>query len=80
MMKNNEKLYKTSDLALASVLSYFFRIEDIERIDPQRVSFVFENTLELQKTVEKFWKEKLKVEPQRYFNEIKNIKNRIYTI
>jgi hypothetical protein len=76
----NEKLYKTSDLSLASTLAIFFPVIDIDRSNPPRVNFLFIQTPELEETIDKFWRRELKVEPQEYFNSIKNLKNRIHQI
>lgn len=70
--------YKTSDLALAATLSLFHSIESVDRADLQRVVFVFKRSQELDKLVEDYWSGSLKIEPQKYFTQLKNIKTRIY--
>lgn len=74
----NENYYKTSDLALATTLSLFCPIESMDRSDPHRAFFIFKRGKDLDEIVESFWHKKLKIEPQEFFNQLKNIKTRIY--
>ena len=73
-----EKEYKTSDLALAAVISLWVSIDRLEKVDTRKVNFVFPNTEQLQKIVDGFWKKKLQVEPQDYFAAMKQLKNMIF--
>lgn len=70
--------YKTSDLALTAVLSLFYPIESVDSTDPRRTCFVFRSSKELDELIESYWNGNLKIEPQRYFTQLKNIKTRIY--
>jgi len=70
--------YKTSDLALATTLSLSFPIKSVDKTHPRRVLFVFKRNKSLDGIIESYWCEELKVEPQRFFNQLKNIKTRIY--
>ncbi len=72
--------YKTSDLALATTLSLYFPIEEIERIDSKRVQVVFERVTKLDQTISDYWKGSLVVEPHRFFDQLKVIKTRIYSV
>lgn len=73
-----QRLYKTSDLALAATLSLRFPIRTIDRGNPGKVIFLFELTDELDVFVNRFWRNEVSVEPQAFFNQLKNIKTRIY--
>lgn len=75
----NENYNKTSDLALATVLSLYSPIQSIESTDNRRVLFIFDKTLEIDDLISKFWIGELRVEPQQYFNQLKIIKTRIYS-
>lgn len=79
-MNNNKinKLYKTSSLPVACVLSMSFSIYDIDKTDPKRALFVFEESPELDNTIEAYWNGSLKVDPQAYFNQLKVLKARLY--
>lgn len=73
------QFYKTSDLGLATSLSLFFPVKTIDRSNPRKVLFVFEQTDELNDFVNKYWRSEITVEPQTFTNQIKNIKTRIYS-
>jgi len=75
----NENLYRTSDLALVTTLSLYSPIETTEPMDDRKVFFVFLKTPDLDMLIKKYWAGKLRVEPQRFFNQLKVIKTRIYS-
>lgn len=74
-----QRLYKTSDLGLTTTLSLYFPIRTIDRSNPRKVLFVFDQTGELNDLVDKYWRNEIIVEPQTFINQIKNIKTRIYS-
>ena len=79
MKINKEHYYKISDLALATALSLYFSIKKIEAITPRQARFVFQKSKQLDKLVRDYWQGKVKVEPQTYFNKLKNVKSRLYS-
>ena len=74
-----QQFYKTSDLGLVTTLSLFFPVRTIDRSNPRKVLFVFDQTGELNDFVNKYWRSEITVEPQTFTNQIKNIKTRIYS-
>jgi hypothetical protein len=70
--------YSTSDLALATTLSLFYPIEDIDRTNPRRALFVFQKSPALEKTIEEFYHNEIKVSPQLFFGQLRVIKARLY--
>jgi hypothetical protein len=70
--------YVTNDLCLASFLSLYFPIEAIDKADPSKAAFLFNRSTQLEDLVEAYWKRKVQVNPQDYFNAIKNVKSRLY--
>lgn len=78
MRKTINDYYKTSDLALACFLSITYPIEEIDRSNPKRAEFVFNNTEAINKLVELYWQRKAKIEPQAFFNQLKIVKARLY--
>lgn len=76
-IKNND-FYRTTDMALAVVLSLFYPIEAIDRQNPRKVQFLFSRDKNLDQLVESYWRGDIKVEPQAYFNQIRIVKARLY--
>ncbi len=78
---NTNNTFTTSDIALATALVVKgFPILKLEReLSGRRVTFVFEQSSEINETTNKFWQKKLAVEPSAYFHELKDIKTRLYS-
>lgn len=70
--------YLTSDLALATTISLTFPIEDIDRSNPRKAVFVFRRSPELEALVDSYFTNQLKVSPQIFFNQLRDVKNRLY--
>ena len=70
--------YVTSDLALATTISLQFPIQDIDRSNPRKAVFVFLRSPELEDLVESYFRNELKISPQTFFNQLRDIKSRLY--
>ncbi len=70
--------YKTSDLALATVISLSHPIETIDKSNPRKAQFIFERNKNLDELIENYWRGSLKVEPQSYSNQLRIVKARLY--
>lgn len=82
MTQENLKLsafYSTSDLSLATAISLWCPIEEIDRTNPCKATFLFKKDEKFNELVEAYWKRELKIEPQEYFNQLKAIKARLYS-
>ena len=81
-MKNeiqaHERLYNTSDLALATVISLSYPIEEVDRQNPRRSQFLFRRNADLDRLVDSYWRGELQVEPQQFFNQLRVVKARLY--
>ena len=76
---NQNKIFTTSDLPLASTLYYLsFKLEGLQRIDESKFNFVFKHTPELNETINKFWRKELRVEPIDFLFAQRQLKSRIY--
>ncbi len=76
---SKENYYQTTDLSLAAVIALFLPLDSIERTNPTKAQFIFKHTKQLNKIIEQYWKQQLKVEPQIYFQSLKILKNRLYS-
>ncbi|MBI5452516.1 hypothetical protein HY945_03565 [Candidatus Gottesmanbacteria bacterium] len=75
----SEHYYQTSDLSLATTLSLFAPIEEIDRsTNPRKALFVFRKTPELEKLIDQYFRNEIKVSPQVYFNQLRAVKARLY--
>jgi len=78
MYQGKNNIYKTSDLALAATLSIFYQIHSMDSSNPKRIKFIFLKDRNFDLYLERYWKGELKVDPQKYFQHLKILKNRIY--
>jgi hypothetical protein len=76
--QTSSNTYVTSDLALATTISLQFPIQDIDRSNPRKAVFVFMRSLELEDLVEGYFRNELKISPQTFFNQLRDIKSRLY--
>ena len=74
----DEHWFRTSDFPLAITISLFKPLKKVDRTDPRRACFIFEQDREIDELVEAFWRRDLKVEPRAFFDQIKALKSRLY--
>jgi len=75
----SQEYYKTSDLALAAAISIWYPLDAIDKTEnPHKAAFLFRRDEQLDNFVESYWRGELKVNPQMYFNTLKNLKARLY--
>ena len=71
--------YSTSDLSCATAISLFFPLCAIDKSNPnKKAEFLFKREGKLDELIESFWRGELRVDPLKYFNQLKNIKSRLY--
>ena len=73
--------YETTDLCLMAVLANFgYHPKRMERAtsNPRQVVSTYDLTLEVEETINKFWRGELLVEPSKFFGTLSMVKTRIY--
>ena len=76
----NNEITSLTDICLATTLSTLQQpILRLEKITPTKAQFLFKKTIELDKLIESYWNNSLKVNPIEFFNTLKNLKTRIYS-
>lgn len=71
--------FQTTDLGSASAaVAAGFVLRSLIKDVPNRAQFVFDDTPELQATLEKYWSGSLSVDAKTYFETIKWLKTRLY--
>jgi hypothetical protein len=77
--KNDIQTYfESSDLHLVAAISLFFQIKTVDKANPRRVVFKFTESDELYSLIDRYWNNKLLLDPLRYSQNLKALKNRIY--
>lgn len=72
-------MYETTDIGLAAALIYS-GVTLRDTLGNPRVSFVFDDTPEIQDMVEKYFNRELMVDAQTYMFTLKSLKARLYSI
>ncbi len=75
---NNNNVYFTRDLGLATALSLFSPIQKINKSNPKKAEFLFVKNDEVIRLVDSFWQNNLKVDALTFFNQLKIVKTRLY--
>lgn len=75
----NMKIYETSDFHLAITLSSLgFPLFGINKTDPKRFTFEFDETPDLMKYVEAYFRGELRLDPRIVLLNAKLLKDRMY--
>lgn len=73
------KIYSTSDWHLATTLSTLgFTLQCIDKTNPSRYSFEFEESLSLMKAIDNYFKGLIKLDPRLVLLNAKLLKDRMY--
>lgn len=79
-MSNENQYFETTDLGLGTtIVTLGFTLDSLDRSNPSRVRFIFRKQDGLDEVVRAYWQKELAVEPLSYFNNIRLMKNRIYS-
>lgn len=77
---NQEALFSTSDLGCsAALISTGFELVDLDKANPRKVLFIFEKRIGIEETVNEYWSGKLQLNARGLFDNIKMLKNRLYS-
>jgi len=77
---SNEDLYQSSDFALVTSLSLFSPIIRLDTDNAGRVIFSFNKTEQLEEIVKDYWNGDLRVDPIRFYSQLKTVKSRLRSI
>ncbi|MHB1864561.1 MAG: DUF5659 domain-containing protein [Candidatus Saccharimonadales bacterium] len=79
-MHDKNDNYKTSDLALAAALiCHGHNLETLDKHNAKRVLFIFQQSDNLNESLNGYWENLLTINPRQYFDAIRNLKARLYS-
>lgn len=79
IIDNIEQTFQTTDLSLATTLSMFVPMRDIDKTNPRKAQFIFPSSLAVESLISSYWQGTLQVNPQGYYNALHNIKAKLYS-
>lgn len=70
----------TYDLgAAASLVSAGFQIVSLDKTNPRKAHFIFRREIGIEKVVDDYWADRLEVKARSFFDNLKMLKNRLYS-
>ncbi len=74
-----EQSFETQDIQLAAtIIALGTSLTAIDRADPNRCTFAFEDSSDLKRCVDAYWRRQLSIEPQALLGALKAVKSRLY--
>lgn len=68
------------DLGLATALvTAGFELISLDKTNPRKVQFIFRREIGIKKVVDDYWADHLEIKARAFFDNIKMLKNRIYS-
>lgn len=75
-----EETYPVSDLGCAAALATAsFVLLALDRENPRKIKFVFRREAGIEKVADDFWSDRLEQKSRSFWDNIKNLKNRLYS-
>jgi len=72
--------FYTFDLGCsAALISAGFKLISLNKENPRKVQFVFRREIGIEKVVDDYWADRLEVKARTFFDNVKMIKNRLYS-
>jgi len=72
--------FLTFDLGLASALVTFgYKLLKLDKGNPRKVQFIFRREVDIEKVADDYWADCLEVKARAFFDNVKMLKNRIYS-
>lgn len=76
----NQNEFSTFDLGLATVLvTLNYELLELDRSNPKKVKFIFKREKDIERAINDYFRDKIKLPAQALFNNQKMLKNRIYS-
>ena len=78
--ENYQDFLTTYDLGCsAALVSSGFELVSLDKSNPRKVQFVFKREVGIEKVVDNYWADRLEVKARAFFDNVKMLKNRIYS-
>jgi len=72
--------FYTFDLGCsAALISAGFELVSLDKENPRKVQFIFRREIGIEKVVDDYWADRLEVKARGFFDNVKMLKNRIYS-
>ena len=77
---NSKEFYQTQDLGLATALCCKnYELITLDKQNQRKVLFVFKQQIGIEVDADNYWSNKLEIKARAYFDNLRTLKNRIYS-
>lgn len=77
---NSKEYFQTADLGLATALCCRgYELITLDKQDPRKVSFIFKREIGIEQDTDDYWADRLEIKGRTYFDNLRTLKNRIYS-
>jgi len=77
---NYQDFLTTYDLGCsAALVSSGFELVSLDKSNPKKVQFIFKREIGIEKVVDNYWADRMEVKARAFFDNIKMLKNRIWS-
>lgn len=63
----------------ATLVTAGFELVALDKTNPRKVQFIFRREIGIEKVVDDYWADHLKIKARTFFDNVKMLKNRIYS-
>jgi len=79
-LDDHENYFYTFDLGCSTALiSAGFELVSLDKTNVRKVQFIFRREIGIEKVVDDYWADRLKVKARTFFDNVKMLKNRLYS-
>lgn len=77
---SDDQVYSCFDLGMsAALITAGFELLDLDRENPRKVKFIFRADAGILKVADDFWADRLEQRSRSFWDNLKNLKNRLYS-
>jgi hypothetical protein len=78
--RNSKEYFESTDLGLATALiCRCYDLITLDRQDPRKVLFIFKREIGIEQDTDNYWDNRLEVKARSFFDNLRTLKNRIYS-
>lgn len=75
-----QKTFSTFDFGLTnSLICMGFKLIDLDKTNPRKIKFIFENSENIQTITDQYWNDELQIPARRFFDTQRTLKSRLYS-
>ena len=79
-LDDNEKYFYSYDLGCcAALITAGFELVSLDKTNPRKIQFIIRRKSDIERVINDYWADRLEIKARAYFDNVKMLKNRIYS-